>query len=64
MSDNPFSNLQFGIDGNETFIPFNNMGTIAHFDNHVPTDWETCNLPIIILTGEEWDLVNVGLGNR
>ncbi len=64
MSDNPFSNLQFGIDGNETFIPFNNMGTIVHFDTHVPTDWETCNLPIIILTGEEWDLVNVGLGNR
>jgi hypothetical protein len=42
---------QFGIDGNETFIPFNTMGTIVHFDTHVPTDWEPCNLPIIMLTG-------------
>jgi hypothetical protein len=26
-------------------------------------DWEQHNLPIIILAGEDWDLVNVGLGN-
>jgi hypothetical protein len=55
--------LQFGIDGNKTFIPFNTAGTIVHFNTHVPTDWETCNLPIIRLTGEEWDPVNVGLSN-
>jgi hypothetical protein len=26
-------------------------------------DWPSHNLPIIMLTGEDWDLVNVGLGN-
>jgi hypothetical protein len=60
--DNPFSKQQFGIDGNEAFIPFNTMGTIVYFETRVPTDWETHNLPIIMLTGEEWDPVNVGLG--
>jgi hypothetical protein len=53
---------QFGIDGNEAFIPFNTTGTIVYFETRVPTDWETRNLPIIMLTGEEWDPVNVGLG--
>jgi hypothetical protein len=64
--DDPFSNSQLGpgIKGNKTFIPFHTMGTIVHFDTHVPMDWETCNLPIIMLTGEEWDPVNVRLGNR
>jgi hypothetical protein len=60
--DDPFSKQQFGIDGNEAFIPFNTTGTIVYFETRVPTDWETCNLPIIMLTGEEWDPVNVGLG--
>jgi hypothetical protein len=64
--DDPFSNSQLGpgIKGNETFIPFHTMGTTVHFDTHVPMDWETCNLPIIMLTGEEWDPANVRLGNR
>jgi hypothetical protein len=31
--------------------------------SHVPTDWETHNLPIIMLTGEDWDPVHVGFGN-
>jgi hypothetical protein len=26
-------------------------------------DWETHNLPIIMLTGEDWDPVHVGFGN-
>jgi hypothetical protein len=64
LYDDPFSNLQFGTNGNKNFIPFNTMGTIVHFDTWVPMDWETQNLPIITLTGEEWDPVNVGLGNR
>ncbi len=34
-----------------------------YFETHVPTDWETCNLAIILLTGEDCDLVNVGHGN-
>jgi hypothetical protein len=59
LYDDPFSNMQFGIDGNETFIPFNATRTIVHFDTHVPMDWETHNLPtcIVMLTGEEWDPV-------
>jgi hypothetical protein len=61
--DNPFSQLQFGIDCNDDFIPFNTTGTIVHFESHVLTDWETHNLPIIMLTGEDWDPVNVGFGN-
>jgi hypothetical protein len=35
----------------------------VYFETHVPADWETHNLPIIMLTGEDWDLVNVGLDN-
>jgi hypothetical protein len=61
--NDPFSQSQFGINCNDDFIPFNTMGMIVYFETHVPTDWETCNLPIIMLTGEDWDPVNVGLGN-
>jgi hypothetical protein len=39
------------------------MGTIVYFESRVPTDWETRDLPIIMLTGEDWDRVNVGFGN-
>jgi hypothetical protein len=63
MYDNPFSQSQFGIDCNDDFIPFNTTGTILYFESHVPTDWEMHNLPIIMLTGEDWDPVNVGFGN-
>ncbi len=58
--DNPFSQSQFGIDCNHDFIPFNTMGTIVYFESCVPTDWKTHNLPIIMLTGEDWDPVNIG----
>jgi hypothetical protein len=61
--DNPFSQSQFGIDCNDDFIPFNTTGVIVYFKTCVPTDWETHNLPISMLTGEDWDPVNVGLGN-
>ena len=61
--DDPFSNSHFGIDGNKAFIPFNTMGTIVYFETCVPIDWEMRNLPIIMLTGEEWDPANVRLGN-
>jgi hypothetical protein len=61
--DNPFSQSQFGIDCNGDFIPFNTTGTIVYFKSRVPTDWETRDLPIIMLTGEDWDPVNVGFGN-
>jgi hypothetical protein len=61
--NNPFSQSQFGIDCSDDFIPFNTTGTIVYFESRVPTDWETRNLPIIMLTGEDWDPVNVGFGN-
>jgi hypothetical protein len=64
MYDNPFSQSQFGINCNDDFIPFKTMGTIVYFKTRVPTNWETHNLPIIMLTCEDWDPVNVGLGNR
>jgi hypothetical protein len=35
----------------------------VYFESRVPTDWKTRNLPIIMLTGEDWDQVNVGFGN-
>jgi hypothetical protein len=35
----------------------------VYFESHLPTDWEMHNLPIIMLTGEDWDPVNVGFGN-
>jgi hypothetical protein len=54
---------QFGINCNDDFIPFNITGTIVYFESHLPTDWEMHNLPIIMLTGEDWDPVNVGFGN-
>jgi hypothetical protein len=57
--DNTFSQSQIGIDCNDDFIPFNTTGTIVYFETHVPTDWETCNLPIIMLTGEDWDPVKI-----
>jgi hypothetical protein len=63
MYNNPFSQSQFGIDCNDDFISFNTTGTIVYFESRVPTDWETRNLPIIMLTGEDWDPVNVGFGN-
>jgi hypothetical protein len=58
LYNNPFSQSQFGINCNHDFIP-----TIVYFESHVLMDWETCNLPIIMLTGKDWDPVNVGFGN-
>jgi hypothetical protein len=64
MYNNPFSQSQFGINCNDDFIPFNTTGTIVYFESCGPaTDWETHNLTIIMLTGEDWDPVNVGFGN-
>jgi hypothetical protein len=57
MYNDPFSQTQFGIDCNDDFIPFNTMGTIVYFNTHELTDWGTHNLPIIMLTGEDWDPV-------
>jgi hypothetical protein len=63
MYDDPFSQSQFGINCNDDFIPFIIMGTIVCFETCVLMDWETHNLPIIMLLSEDYDPVNVGLGN-
>jgi len=60
--DDPFHARQFGIDGNEAFIPFETKGTVVSFDSRVPTDWELKNLPVILLTGDKWDPNSVELG--
>jgi hypothetical protein len=60
--DNPFNAAQFGIDTDDTFIPFDTTGTIVHFETRTPTDWEERNLPVIILTADQWDPVGVALG--
>jgi hypothetical protein len=31
------------------------MGTVVYFESRVPTDWEKTHLPVIIITGEEWN---------
>ena len=56
VSDDPFdTNRAFGIDSEHVFIPFDTTGTIVHFDSRVPTEWEKIHLPVILLTGEEWN---------
>jgi hypothetical protein len=31
------------------------MGTVLHFNTRVPTEWEKTHLPVILLTGEDWN---------
>ena len=55
--DDPFDHLNaFGMASDTVFIPFDTMGTIIHFESRVPNDWETKHLPVILLTGETWNL--------
>ena len=37
-------------------------GTVIRFESQVPTAWEDQNLPVIFLTEEQWDPMNVELG--
>ena len=56
VNDDPFdSTRKFGIDSDDTFIPFDTTGTIVHFESRVPMEWEKTHLPILLLTGEQWD---------
>ena len=53
--DDPFdASCKFGIDSESAFIPFNTTGMIVHFKSRL-TKWEETHLPIILLTGEQWD---------
>jgi hypothetical protein len=31
------------------------MGTVVHFETRVPTVWESTHLPVVLLTGDEWN---------
>ena len=55
--DDPFDHSNaFGVASDMVFIPFNTTGTIVHFESRVPNDWEAKHLPVILLTGETWNL--------
>ena len=61
VKDDPFNANEFGIDADEDFTQFDTKGTIVYVNSHVPTDWETTLLPIIILTTDTWDPKTVNL---
>jgi hypothetical protein len=56
VNDDPFNTTRFfGIDTDQTVIPFDTTGTVVHFESRVPTEWEKTHLPIILITNEEWN---------
>jgi hypothetical protein len=56
VNDDPFDNSRkFGINSEHLFIPFDTTGTVVHFDTRVPTEWEKSHLPVVLLTGEDWN---------
>ena len=58
VEDNPYKqeDSEFGIKTDQRFIPFETSGTIIQFGpTRVPTDWEKKHLPVIIITGDEWN---------
>jgi hypothetical protein len=56
VNDDPFNmTCFFGIDTDQSVIPFNTMGTVVHFKSRVPTEWEKMHLLIILITNEEWN---------
>lgn len=52
---------KLGVSCDEAFTPFGTTGAIAHFEPRAPADWETKNLPIVLLADEEWDPSNNGI---
>ena len=61
VKDDPFNAKEFGINADEDFIQFNTTGTIVYFNSRVPTDWETTNLTVVLLTADTWDPKTVNL---
>jgi hypothetical protein len=56
VNDYPFeTSWVFLMDSEDVVIPFDITGTVVHFESRVPTEWEKTHLPIIILTGEDWN---------
>jgi hypothetical protein len=56
INDDPFDMTRFfGINTDQTVIPFDITGTVVHFESWVPTEWEKTHLLIILITNEEWN---------
>lgn len=59
LNDNPYDAVkELGMtcgDNMDTFVPFDNTGTLIHFESRVPTEQEMKHLPVILLTDSEWD---------
>ena len=56
VNDDPFDHTRnFGIDLEQTFIPFDTTRRVVHFESRVPTEWEKTHLPTILITGEDWN---------
>ena len=60
--DNPYTTREFGIETDKAFIHFNTTGTVVHFKTRVPTEWEEDNLPVLLLTSDEWDREALDMG--
>ena len=61
VNDNPFEDL-FGLNVNATFILFETIETIVHFETCVPNDWEKKHLPVLLVTDSKWNPSDVQLG--
>jgi hypothetical protein len=56
LNDDPFDMSRvFGSNIDDAVIPFDTTGTVVHFESRVPTKWEKTHLPIILLTGKDWN---------
>ena len=54
--DDPFdSSNAFDVADDATFISFDTMGTIIHFESCMPNEWEMKHLLVILLTGDTWN---------
>ena len=63
LKDDPFNENEFGVDTDEDFIHLYTTGKIVYFNSHVPTDWETTHLPVILLIADTWDPKTVNLSS-
>ena len=66
INNDPFNANELGIDAEELLILFYTTGTVVHFESHVPTEWETTHLPVILIAADSWDptTVDMSAGKR
>ena len=64
VHDNPLDTTTFGIEVEKYFTPFTSKGEFISFESRLPKEWEEQNLPVILLTGDQWDHMNMELGSR